>query len=107
MALDLERISNEVNNRFNIDEFKSYLNKMSTLHEIMRNLRNLSRESSQIIFSSKDEGKEYAKYFNEQNIINNKRNNEYIEEMMRYVVKQQKELVDDMYSKLELYREKN
>lgn len=98
MVLELERI----NDRFNVKEFKDYVGKMITLHEIMINLRNLSNESNQIIFSRKDEGQEYAKYFNDQNIINNRRNVEYIEEMMRYVVKRQKELVDDMHSKLKL-----
>lgn len=98
MVLELERI----NDRFNVKEFKDYVGKMITLHEIMINLRNLSNESNQIIFSRKDEGQEYAKYFNDQNIINNRRNVEYIEEMMRYVVKQQKKLVDEMHSKLKL-----
>ena len=98
MVLELERI----NDRFNVKEFKDYVGKMITLHEIMINLRNLSNESNQIIFSRKDEGQEYAKYFNDQNKINNRRNVEYIEEMMRYVVKQQKKLVDEMHSKLKL-----
>ena len=98
MALELERI----NDQFDIKEFRDYVGKMGTLHEIMINLRNLSNESKHIIFSRKDEGQEYAKYFNDQNIINNRRNVEYIEEMMRYVVKQQKKLVDEMHSKLKL-----
>ena len=105
MALDIEKRSNDANDQFD-KAFKSYVDKMRMLHKIMNRLNDLSRESNQRVFSyNDDEGQEYAKYFNEQNSINNERNNEYIESMLKYVIKQQKELVDEMYDKLYLDRE--
>lgn len=104
MALDLERISNEANNQFNIDEFKSYTRKMDKLNDIMVELRNLSNtlDGRVSTFAVNGDGKEYAEYFNKQNKINSTENKEYIVFMFNYVIQHQKELVDEMYSKLKL-----
>lgn len=100
MALELEKI----NDRFDIEEFKGYSREMNKLQEILNILRDLSIHSDKSIYigSYRIKGSEHSKYFNEQNEINNKRNNEYIESMMKYVVKKQKNLVDEMYDNLQL-----
>lgn len=93
-----------VDDPFNIDDFKSYTRKMDKLNDIMTELRTLSIHLGKSIstYTVNGEGKEYAEYYNEQNAINYNRNKEYIESMFKYIVKEQKELVDDMYSKLKL-----
>ena len=90
--------------RFNIEDFKDYSKEMEKLQDILNALRDLSIYSDKTMYvgSQRIKGSEHLKYFNEQNKINNERNNEYIESMMKYVVKQQKELVDEMYKKLQL-----
>lgn len=90
--------------KFNIEDFKDYSKEMEKLQDILNALRDLSIYSDKTMYvgSQRIKGSEHLKYFNEQNKINNERNNEYIESMMKYVVKRQKELVDDMHSKLKL-----
>lgn len=95
--------------QFNIEEFKDYSKEMERLQDILNALRDLSIYSDKTLFVGFNQikGSEHLKYFNEQNSINNERNNEYIQSMLKYVVKQQKELVDEMYSKLELELDQN
>lgn len=108
MALDLDQINRDVNSisedQFNIDEFKSYSRKMDKLNEIMTELRTLSNHVGKSIstFTVNGEGKEYAEYYNAENAINSAENKEYIAFMFNYVIQHQKELVDEMYSKLKL-----
>ena len=99
---DIKEHMNKVDNQFNIDEFKSYTRKMQKLNDIMVELRTLSSHLDGRVstYTVNGEGKEYAEYYNDKNEINYKRNEEYIESMFNYIVKEQKELVDTMYSKL-------
>lgn len=101
---DIKEHMNRVDNQFNIDEFKSYTRKMNKLNDIMVELRTLSSHLDGRVstYTVNGEGKEYAEYYNDQNEINYKRNEEYIESMFNYIVKEQKELVDEMYSKLKI-----
>lgn len=106
---EIKEHMNKVDNQFNIDDFKSYTRKMDKLNDIMTELRTLSIHLGKSIstYTVNGEGKEYAEYYNEQNAINYNRNKEYIESMFKYIVKEQKELVDDMYSKLKLDQDKD
>lgn len=91
MTLELERI----NDRFDIKDIERYSKETNTLCEIIRNLKFLLNRSELLTNLSKDENQKHHEHFNE-------KTDEYIKSMLRYVVKQQKELVDDMYKKLEL-----
>ena len=90
--------------QFDVEEFKSYTRKMDKLNEIMVELKKLSADLDRNIstFTINGDGKEFVEYFNEQNKINSAENKEYIAFMFNYVIQHQKELVDDMYEKLEL-----
>lgn len=106
---EIKEHMNKVGNQFNIDEFKSYSRKMDKLNEIMVELRTLSNHLDGRVstYTVNGEGKEYAEYYNNKNEINYKRNEEYIESMFNYIVKEQKKLVDEMYSKLKLDQKDN
>ena len=91
MTLELERKSDQ----FDVKEFERYSREMKTLCEIISNLKFLLNRSERLTYSGKDESLRHHEYFNEET-------DKYIESMLKYVVKQQKELVDNMYSKLEL-----
>lgn len=96
-------------NQFNIDEFKSYTRKMDKLNEIMIELRKLSTNLDRGIstFTINGDGKEFVEYYNAEHEINSAENKEYIAFMFNYVIQHQKELVNDMYKKLQLDREKD
>ena len=101
---EIKEHMNKVDNQFNIDEFKSYSRKMDKLNDIMSELKILSSDLDRSIstFTINGDGKEFVEYFNKQNKINSAENKEYIAFMFNYIVKEQKELVDEMYSKLKL-----
>lgn len=106
---EIKEHMNKVDNQFNIDEFKSYSRKMDKLNDIMSELKRLSSDLDRSIstFTINGDGKEFVEYFNKQNKINSAENKEYIAFMFNYVIQHQKELVDEMYEKLELDQDKD
>lgn len=91
MALELEKI----NDQFDAKKFERYSREMNTLCEIIDTLKFLLKRSERLIYSGKDESLKHREYFNE-------KTDKFVESMLKYAVKQQKELVDDMYDKLDV-----
>lgn len=87
---------------FSIKEFRAYVEEIDKLADILYNLKRLTHYLDLKVYASRNAGKKHTDYYNEYDEINNKRNIEHIESMTRYVVKQQKKIVDEMYDKLQL-----